>query len=76
MLFYSYFLDTSKGNQTDMVHFCELLYKVLTDCVGFNNTSTLVGHFCRLPEKGRKEIEEIVEEMKERDRPGKIEEQE
>ena len=23
---------------------------------------------CRLPEKGRKEIEEIVEEMKERDR--------
>ena len=24
--------------------------------------------FCHLPEKGRKEIEEIVEEMKERDR--------
>ena len=36
--------------------------------LGFNDTSTLVGHFCRLPEKGRKEIEEIVEEMKERDR--------
>ena len=26
---------------------------------------------CRLPEKGRKEIEEIVEEMKERDREEK-----
>ena len=36
--------------------------------LGFNDTSTLVGHFCRFSEKGRKEIEEIVEEMKERDR--------
>ena len=38
--------------------------------LGFNGMSTLVGHFgssC-LPEKGRKEIEEIVEEMKERNR--------
>ena len=35
--------------------------------LGFNNTSTLVGHLCHLPKKGRKEIEEIVEEMKERD---------
>ena len=33
--------------------------------LGFNDTSTLVGHFVLLPEKGRKEIEEIVEEMKE-----------
>ena len=33
--------------------------------LGFDNTSTLEG---RLPEKGRKEIEERVEEMKERDR--------
>ena len=32
--------------------------------LGFNGMSTLV---CHLPEKGRKEIEEIVEEMKERD---------
>ena len=31
----------------------------------FNNTSTLVGHLCCLPEKGRKEIEEIAEEMRE-----------
>ena len=37
--------------------------------LGFNDTSTLVDHFlCRLPEKGRKEIEEIVEDMKERNR--------
>ena len=35
---------------------------------GFNDTSTLVGQLCHLPEKGRREIEERVEEMKERDR--------
>ena len=38
--------------------------------LGFNDTPTLVGHFvilCHLPEKGRKEIEEIAEEIKERD---------
>ena len=28
--------------------------------VGFNDTSTLVGHFVCLPEKGRREIEEVV----------------
>ena len=32
--------------------------------LGFNDTSTLVG----FPEKGRKKIEEIVEDMNERDR--------
>ena len=32
--------------------------------LGFNDTSALVG----LPEKGRREIEYIVEEIKERDR--------
>ena len=31
--------------------------------LGFNDTATLVGHFLSLPEKGRKEIEEIVDEM-------------
>ena len=52
--------------------------------LGFSDISTLVGHFvssprqrekrdrrvilCHLPVKGRKEIEEIVEEMKERGR--------
>ena len=35
--------------------------------LGFNDTSALV-ILCRLPEKGWKEIEEIAEEMKERDR--------
>ena len=32
--------------------------------LGFNDKSTLVGHFVSPPEKGRKEIEEIVEEMR------------
>ena len=36
--------------------------------LGFNNTSTLVGYLCHIPEKGRRELEEIVEEMKERDK--------
>ena len=36
--------------------------------LGFNDTSILVGHFVCLPEKGRKEIEETAEEMKDRDR--------
>ena len=36
--------------------------------LGFNDTSALWVILCRLPEKGRKEIEEIVEEMKERER--------
>ena len=34
--------------------------------LGFNNPSILWVILCRLPEKGRKYIEEIVEEMKER----------
>ena len=34
----------------------------------FNDTSTLVGHFVCLPEKGRREIKEIAKEIKERDR--------
>ena len=36
--------------------------------LGFNDISTLVGHFVLFPEKGRKQIEEKVERMKERDR--------
>ena len=35
--------------------------------LGFNDTSIFVGHFMSSPEKGRKETEERVEEMKERD---------
>ena len=41
---------------------------------GFNHTSTIVGHFVSSPREREKEIEEIVEEMKVRDR--KKEEQE
>ena len=36
--------------------------------LGFNDMSTLEGHFVSSPREGRKEIEERVEEMKERDR--------
>ena len=36
--------------------------------LGFNDMSTLVGHFVSLPDKGRKAIEETVQEMKERDK--------
>ena len=37
--------------------------------LGFNDTSTLEGHFVSSPrEREKKEIEERVEEMKERDR--------
>ena len=35
--------------------------------LGFNNTSTLVGHFVSSPRE-REKREEIAEEMKERDR--------
>ena len=38
--------------------------------LGFNDTSTLVGHFVSSPKKGEG-IEEIVEEMKERDTKNK-----
>ena len=38
------------------------------DLLGFSYTSALWVILCHLPEKGRKEIEEIVEEMKEKDR--------
>ena len=39
-------------------------YQVLIDCVGFNDTSILVGHFVSSP----REREKIVEEMKARNR--------
>ena len=39
----------------------------------FNDTSTIVGHLCHIPGKGRKRPEELVEEGKQgkRGRPGK-----
>ena len=43
-------------------------------CWGLTTRQPLRVILCRLPEKGRKEIEERVEEMKERDREEKTEE--
>ena len=40
-------------------------------CWGLTTHQPLWVNLCRLPEKGRKEIEEIVEEMTERDREEK-----
>ena len=40
----------------------------LIDWLGFNECQPLWVILCHLPEKGRKEIEELVEEMKEKDR--------
>ena len=40
----------------------------ISDCWGLTTRQPLRVILCRLPEKGRKEIEERVEEMKERDR--------
>ena len=40
-------------------------------CWGLTTRQPLWVILCRLPEKGRREIEEIVEEMKEKDREEK-----
>ena len=48
------------------MHFAANLIKLIV--LEFNDMSTLVGHFMSSPEKGRKEIEEIIEEIKVRDR--------
>ena len=40
-------------------------YKIFWLCWGLTTRQPLWVILCRLPEKGRKEIEEIVEEMKE-----------
>ena len=45
---------------------CSGIHIVL--CWGLTTRQPLWVILCRLPEKGRKEIEEIVEEMKERNR--------
>ena len=43
---------------------CQLVAKTFVEAnwwlivLGFNDTSTLVGHFCPLPENGRREIDE------------------
>ena len=42
--------------------------RIMIVCWGLTTRQPLRVILCRLPEKGRKEIEERVEEMKERDR--------
>ena len=44
------------------------MLKTFALCWGLTTRQPLWVILCRLPEKGRKEIEEIVEEMKERNR--------
>ena len=39
--------------------------------MGFSDTSTLLGHFVSSPRAREKVIEDIVEEVKERDREGR-----
>ena len=54
-----------------MKYFSEFLQKLIRFdwlCWGLTTRQPLRVILCRLPEKGRKEIEERVEEMKERDR--------
>ena len=46
--------------------YCELNDNQSILCWGLTTRQPLWVILCRLPEKGRKEIEEIVEEMKER----------
>ena len=57
--------DQTAPEQSDLGLHCLYVYY----CVGGLTTrQPLWVILCRLPEKGRKEIEEIVEEMKERNR--------
>ena len=46
-------------------------YSKCVSCVGFNDMSNLVGHVVLSPREREKRDEEIVEEMKERDREEK-----
>ena len=50
------------------VSFLLTLHKLFWLCWGLTTRQLLWVILCRLPEKGRREIEEIVEEMKEKDR--------
>ena len=55
--------DSSFGRHTDDQH--KTIIPI--DCIGFIDTSTLVGHFVLSPRESEKR-EEIVEEIRERDR--------
>ena len=45
-----------------------LMRHLSTRLIGFNDTSTLVGHFVLSPREREKRDRRVVEEMKERDR--------
>ena len=69
-------LNKEKGNKyinklTSLANKCdaETIFDWL--CWGLTTRQPLWVILCRLPEKGRKETEEIAEEMKERDREGR-----
>ena len=53
---------------TRCTEYTERQHRLWFIVLGFNDMSTLVVILSCLPEKGRKEIEEIVAEIKERDR--------
>ena len=61
-IYFSLLLLNRKANQPGTWYEASLIV------LGFNDTSTLKGHFVSSPREREKEIEEIVEEMKERDR--------
>ena len=54
------------SSSTALFNHSQLIFDWL--CLGLTTRQPLWVILCRLPEKGRKEIEEIVEETKERDR--------
>ena len=49
------FLDTPSGST---MHLFKVLGQILIDCVGFNDTSTLVDHFVKLRKRGSREMKE------------------
>ena len=62
-----------------VIHICKYVYiyiyvciQILQLCCGLTTRQPLWVILCHLPEKGRREIEEIVEEMKERDRGERV----
>ena len=63
-----YFIKKSTPGQMFGARLVSQFIQVFFLCWGLTTRQPLRVILCRLPEKGRKEIEERVEEMKERDR--------
>ena len=62
----AFYVQCCYYNQTSFTKF-DAIRQIDRLCWGLTTRQPLWVILCRLPEKGRKEIEEIVEEMKERD---------